>query len=147
VSCQVKVRVGNPVFEEVRIAFTLKLASGYTDFKFYSEQLKEEITQFLTPWAFTNNVDIEFGGKIYKSSLINFIEERTYVDFITEVTLFHRPGDKAPETEVPEEATASTARSILVSAPASKHIITPFNEIIAESPEECTPPAIVNAES
>jgi len=28
--------------------------------------------------------DVKFGQKIYSSSIINFIEERTYVDFITD---------------------------------------------------------------
>jgi hypothetical protein len=117
--------VRNPQFEEVKIAFKLKLAAGFTDFTFYAAQLRDEITQFLTPWAFSTNADIEFGGKIYKSSLIDFIEERSYVDYITDVNLFHKPGDTAPLIDNLEEVTASTARSILVSVPASKHEIIP----------------------
>ena len=125
ISSQVSITVRNPQFEEVKIAFKLKLAAGFTDFTFYATKLKEEITQFLTPWAYSSNVDIEFGGKIYKSSLIDFIEERSYVDYITEVNLMHRPGDTAPLVDNLEEVMASTGRSILVSAPASKHEIIP----------------------
>jgi hypothetical protein len=126
ISCHVNVCVRNPQFEEVRLNFLLKLRQGYDDFTFYSKQLKDEITAFLTPWAYNSETDIQFGGKIYKSSLINFIEERIYVDFITNVEMYHRIEENGAESQNAEEIIASTARSILVSAPASKHIICPF---------------------
>jgi hypothetical protein len=85
--------------------------------------LKEEITQFLSPWAFGNSSTIDFGGKIYKSVLINFIEERYYVDFITDVFMYVTVDETSGESTDMDEITASTARSILVSTPASKHAI------------------------
>lgn len=121
VSCHVKVYARQPQFEEVRMSFKLRLMNGFDDFTFYSNKLKEEITQYLTPWAYSNAADIQFGGKIYKSSLINFIEERVYVDFITDVKLFLKTSESAPESSDAEEVVASTARSILVSAVATKH--------------------------
>jgi hypothetical protein len=138
-SCHVRLRAKNPRFEEVWVSFKLKLVKGYDDFTFYANKLAEEITQFLTPWAYGGNTDIQFGGKILKSDIINFIEERPYVDFITEVKMYHstNPDNESTDncsdasSQLPgasgdlEEVEASTARSILVSVPASKHIIDP----------------------
>lgn len=123
ISCFVNLRACQPQFEEVRLEFSLKLFDQYKDFTFYSDKLKEEITQFLSPWAFGNTSAIDFGGKIYKSVLINFIEERYYVDFITDVFLYVKVDDTTAESLDMDEISASTARSILVSAPASKHVI------------------------
>jgi hypothetical protein len=127
ISCHVKLGVRNPQFEEVRLQFDLKLMKGFDDFTFYKERLQQEITQFLTPWAFATDASISFGGKIYKSVLIDFIEERPYVDFITNVQMFHRIKENGTESGDLDEIVASTARSILVSAQASKHVI---NEIV-----------------
>ena len=123
ISCFVNLRACQPQFEEVRLEFSLKLFDQYKDFTFYSDKLKEEITQFLSPWAYGNTSAIDFGGKIYKSVLINFIEERYYVDFITDVFLYVKVDDTTAESLDMDEISASTARSILVSAPASKHVI------------------------
>jgi hypothetical protein len=133
ISCFVNLRACQPQFEEVRIEFSLKLYEEYKDFTFYANQLKEEITQFLSPWAFGSNSKIDFGGKVYKSVLINFIEERYYVDFITDVFLYVKVDETTDESGNLDEISASTARSILVSAPASKHTI---HEITLEEIEE-----------
>jgi hypothetical protein len=89
--------------------------------------LQEEITQFLSPWAYENKSFIDFGGNVYKSVLINFIEERYYVDFITDVKMKVIVGEIPTASDDMDEIVASTARSILVSVPASQHVI---NEII-----------------
>ena len=151
ISCHVKLRVKNPRFEEIWLSFELKLLKGFDDFSFYSKQLSEEITQYLTPWAFSNGADIQFGGKIRKSTLIDFIEERPYVDFITNVKMYH---DTNPDHEdagdcdekinqAPgiagnlEVVEASTARSILVSTPSSKHVITEIKSSDIGDKSEC----------
>lgn len=126
ISCHVQLEVANPQFEEVRLSFKMKLAEGFTDFTYYSKKLQEEIVSFLTPWAYNNEAEVQFGGKMYKSSLINFIEERPYVAYITEIKMFHKINEATLEGADLEEAEASTARSILVSAQASKHIIEPI---------------------
>lgn len=136
-SCFVNLKACQPQFEEVRLEFSLKLYDQYKDFNFYAEKLKEEITQFLSPWAFGGTNTIDFGGKVYKSVLINFIEERYYVDYITDVFMYVKVDDITPESADMDEITASTARSILVSAPASKHVIHPIDENEENVQEEC----------
>lgn len=137
ISCHVNLRVRNPHFEEVRLKFKLKLLKGYDDFTYYYKQLQQEITQFLTPWAYSGDADISFGGKIYKSVLIDFIEERPYVDFITDVEMYHRPNELGAETDDLDEIVASTARSILVSAQASRHEIEEITIEELEAAAEC----------
>lgn len=125
----VRLHVINPQFEEVQFEFTVNFMPNH-DATVYSNQLSMDIEQFLTPWAFDNNSDIEFGGTIEKSVVLNFIEERDYVDYITCFKMNHiirRDGttilEMLPDIET---AVASTARSILVSYNdgVTRHIIT-----------------------
>ncbi len=137
ISCHVQLEVANPQFEEVRLSFAMKLAEGFTDFTYYREKLQNEIVSFLTPWAYNDQVEVQFGGKIYKSSLINFIEERQYVEYITDVEMFHKISDAIPESANLEEVEASTAKSILVSAQAKKHTITEITEADEAAVSDC----------
>ena len=123
--------VCNPVFEEVLLDFGLRLRAGYDDFAWYEGLLRTEIARHLAPWAFAGPSDdparapdVQFGGRVTKSSLIHFIEERPYVDHVVDVILRQRiegivGGDL-------EEAVASTARSVLTSAPPSQHLVRPI---------------------
>lgn len=139
ISCHVKLHVRHPQFEEVRLDFKLQLFAGL-EFNFYRELLQQEITAFLTPWAYGNADNVTFGGRVHKSVLINFIEERSYVDYITDVKMYHRTGEspsvEGGDTDLIE---ASTGRSILVSAPKNKHAIAEIAEAPAPAvTEDCT---------
>lgn len=79
----VHVHARNPVYEQVLVFFRVQFYKGYEK-GFYMKKLNDEIVHFLTPWAFDEDTDVKFGQKIYASSIINFIEERDYVDFITD---------------------------------------------------------------
>jgi hypothetical protein len=125
------------LFEEVKLTFKLRLAKGFDDFTVYRTKLQEEITAFLSPWAYGNG-DLNFGGIIYKSVLINFIEERPYVDFITDVELSHYDADKTLLQPDADEVIASTAKSILVSVPASQHAITEADATLTPEQYECS---------
>lgn len=141
VSCFVTVKARQPQFEEVRLSFGLKLHEAYKDFTFYSNMLKEAVTNYLTPWANNAGNDIQFGGNIYKSSLINFIEEQCYVDYIKNVQMFVTVIDpytnNITESKDVEEVVASTTRSILISVPAVKHAISEIKETNSTTGIEC----------
>jgi hypothetical protein len=79
----VKVHARNPVYEQVIVFFRVKFLSG-VDKGYYLKKLNDEIVQYLTPWAFDQTIEADFGQKIYASAVINFIEQRPYVDFITD---------------------------------------------------------------
>ena len=84
--------------------------------------MKQAIARFLSPWAFAGGGMPSFGGKIYKSVLVNFVEEQPYVDYVTDVQLFHDVCGKQGTIDL-DEVEGSRAVSILVSVPASKHEI------------------------
>lgn len=117
ISCWVNLHVKNPLFEEVQLSFNVRFYEGF-DKNLYQRILNEDLIKYLSPWAFDEEVDVAFGGKWHLSSFIDFIDERAYVDFITEVKMYHYSDENSsgPGIET-EEASATTARSILVSHP------------------------------
>lgn len=121
-SCFATVQVRNPQFEEVRVSFSVALYPG-KDESASKTALLQAITQFLSPWAFTLQGAPSFGGKVYKSVLINFVEDQDCVDYVTDFQLFHDLPHQPPSTEDLDEVEASRAVSILVSTPAKAHVI------------------------
>jgi len=130
-SCFARLHVKNPRFEPVRTKFQVRFFPGF-DETYYTNLLRQEITRFLSPWAFPGGGNPSFGGKIYKSTLINFIEERPYVDYVTDFKLFHHIIDfdgKDRRGIDRNEVEASTAISILVSVPADANPVKETHEI------------------
>ncbi len=95
----VQIRARNPVYEQVLTFFRVKFISG-TDKGYYLKKLNQELVEFLTPWAFDENAEVKFGQKIYASAIVNFIEERPYVDFITDFLLFVCRDECCPSTSL-----------------------------------------------
>ena len=117
---QVNVTVKNPAYQRIQLEFKVKFHKGY-EFNFYSEKLKEQIKQFLSPWAYSEGRDITFGGKIYKSVLLNFVEEVEYVDFVEDFYLYSFSKSSLKSKDL-SEVQPESPDTILVSAPT--HIIT-----------------------
>lgn len=121
----VSLHVENPVFETISTEFSVRFRQG-VDEAFYITQLQQELVKFLSPWAFEEGMDIAFGDRIHKSSLIDFVEERLYVDYVTEFRMYHTDGNGKTSDDL-DQATASLPLSIIVSAEASGHAITPIS--------------------
>lgn len=117
----VELTVENPQFEQVQVECVVELHVGY-DETLYKKQLQEDITRFLSPWAFDEESPIDFGGSIHESVILDFIEERKYVNYLRDLVVKQIIGDAKPV--VVHEAVASTGRSILVSVPRENHVIT-----------------------
>lgn len=117
----VRLEVQNPKFEEVQVDFKVKFMPGIGDIAFYIDDLNKAVIGFLTPWSSPGGGEITFGGKLWKSSIIDFVEELPQVDYVTDFRLYHKVDIAAPAggwTPVDVELIeATTARSILVSAP------------------------------
>jgi hypothetical protein len=133
----VKVKVCNPQFEEVQFEFNVKFRDGF-DPTFFKDHLNDEIEQFLTPWAYGNPQAIAFGNTIEKSVVLNFIEERYYVDFVTcfkmsQIIALDTGVKTIPNIDV---AIPSTARSILVSYSNAEHTVRHLISSIS-SPVNC----------
>ena len=139
-SCFTKLHVRNPQFERVRVQCRVRLQVG-ADETFYEKKLQSDITRFLSPWAFAGGGSPSFGGKIYKSALINFVEEQPYVDYVTDFKLFHDIPN-SPGTSDKNEIEGSRAVSLLVSAPASQHhihVLKPGTQDIPAEHCQCEP--------
>jgi hypothetical protein len=111
----VHLQVTNPVYEPLRLGFTVKLRPWVSDPAIGIARLKQEINAFLSPWAFEGGQgqDIVFGGAIHRSTLLHFVERRPSVDYVVDFRVSHLGGD-APSDE--ERLVARSSRSILVSA-------------------------------
>ena len=119
----VGVQVVNPAYERVRLRFQVEFGSSYP-FATYRKQLQQDLTAYLSPWAFDSSAEIPFGGTLTKSTVLTFIERRPYVDFVTELTMQHLTGAPGPPKPDNETITASDARAVLVSC--SNHDILAF---------------------
>lgn len=107
-SLHVETTVVNPDYEEVRVSLKVKFYPQF-DEALYIDKLNEDITRFLSPWAFSERERINFDGKLYLSVLIDYVEELPYVDYLQDVKLFQN--DVATTTAEP-----SSPRAILASA-------------------------------
>ncbi|MGL5892602.1 MAG: baseplate J/gp47 family protein, partial [Bacteroidia bacterium] len=113
----VDIKVINPKYEEIFVKFKVYFGKQWSSDKgYYKNQLNEDIKKFLSPWAYEEGSDIRFGGKLHASFILNFIEEREYVDYVTDFVLFKLDDNGVPGLPL-EEISASEVYSILVSAP------------------------------
>ncbi len=77
-----------PVFERLRVEANVVFEAG-RDPGYYSGVLNDDLRRFLSPWAYQEGEDIQFGARIYRSDILAFVEGRDYVDHITDLKLYH----------------------------------------------------------
>lgn len=111
---QVRVQVKNPLYQSIRLDFKVRFLPGY-EFNFYRDQVNQELVRFLSPWAFDATRPISFGGKVYRSVLLDFVEKLAPVDFVTDFRMYSGTGADGRPRDV-EEVQAETPDAILVSA-------------------------------
>ncbi len=80
------IKVFNPVFLQVKVQMAVKFREGY-DPGYYTRQLEQDLKHFLSPWAYEGDSNITLGGKMYASSLVNFIMKKPYIAFLGRVGL------------------------------------------------------------
>ena len=114
-SLHVEAEVKNPDYEAVKVSLGVRFHKGL-DVNFYKKQLQEDITKFLSPWAFDATQNIAFGTALHSSVVIDYIEELEYVDYLENLKL--QRGDEEPEISI----SPSKPGAILVSA--TEHTIT-----------------------
>lgn len=118
-SPQVAVHVRNPDYRAIRLDFKVRFHAGLP-FEHTRLQLHAALVEALSPWAFDTTRQLDFGGRIYRSVLLDFVEELPYVDFVTDFRLgFAGPGDLLLDDAA--EIVADRPDVILVSA--ARHLI------------------------
>jgi hypothetical protein len=140
-----RLHLSNPIYEEVQVAFKVRFAPDVSAIEFSRRKLNEEINQFLSPWAYEEGAEISFGGKMYKSSILNFVEQRSYVDFVTDFEMRRLDLPGTPQAATSDEdldaVEASTPRSILV--PALTHDIRPLAGPMCTMVRACSPEKVI----
>lgn len=135
----VNLYVSNPVYEEIQLRFNVKFHNGF-DNGFYQNLLESEIKMFLAPWAY-NTADVSFGGTIHSSVVLNFIEEREYVNYVTVFKMDQLTSDQ--NFFDVQEAKATTPASILTSS--ASHQITVLETDATVPERENTVGALLNS--
>jgi hypothetical protein len=69
---------------------------------FYIKELQKDLDRFLAPWAFGEKDKIDFGGVVYKSVILKYIESLEYVDYVTDFLLLRKKETVIPESVAPQ---------------------------------------------
>ncbi|MFM9946769.1 MAG: baseplate J/gp47 family protein [Saprospiraceae bacterium] len=109
-------QVLNPRYEFIHTKFSVRFFPGKDD-AYYQQTLETELKDFLSPWRSDPPAEIQFGGEVYRSSLIRFIELREYVDYVTDFEMLTGPSGNV------NRITAQTARSVLAAGVATIQVI------------------------
>ena len=64
--------VVNPKYKKIRVNFYVRFKPDATGIEFHILKLKEAIVRYLSPWAYDDGAEINFGGKVFKSSILDF---------------------------------------------------------------------------
>ncbi|MDD3353010.1 hypothetical protein [Zoogloea sp.] len=107
-----RLRVTNPLYQPVIADFRVALKPGYA-FNHYREHLNQALVQVLSPWAFDARQPLDFGGRVIRSALVDFIERLPWVDYVTDFRL------SLAEAGAPDSAELGPDRpdALLVSVP------------------------------
>jgi hypothetical protein len=128
-SMHVNLFVMNPNYEEVKIQVGAKFYPGL-DENNYRKQLGEDLIRFLSPWAYETKAEVTFGISFTRSTLIHYIEQLDYVDYIDGLKIY-----KNDELQG-NHCSPSNPKSILVSA--KEHEVLPVGQKCGEGVENTT---------
>jgi hypothetical protein len=113
-----QLQVLNTQWDEVQITAQVVLAKGVIDLVYFREQLNQDLKKFIAPWAFETTGSIAAPQKIYLATLVDYIDELSYVHHIKVLTVLKNG------IEVQNEIVASTPIHLITTAP--DHAITVF---------------------
>lgn len=83
-----RIKTSNPRYEKVHAGMRVVLRRG-RDENYFREQLIKELILFFSPWVEGEVDQLVFGRSITLSSVLQFIENREYVDYVLELQLRH----------------------------------------------------------
>ena len=130
-----RIEVGHPVFPRVRVRLGVRFRPG-GDEAYDRRRLGDHLNRYLAPWAFDEGADIAIGQRIDATSIVAFVDQLAFVDFVGGCRLFisndngqtfHIGADDGSSVEAPRED------GIL--APAARHEIDVIGDDLFE-PEQ-----------
>ena len=107
--------VKNPRYVQLKVRFAVRFREGYNP-GYYLQVLNNEVRAYLAPWAYDQSAEIVFGGKINANLIVNFVEERYYVDYLAGIRLFTIHEGTVAEVQPDQPVIAQAPDVILVSA-------------------------------
>ena len=107
--------VKNPRYVQLKVRFAVRFREGYNP-GYYLQVLNNELRAYLAPWAYDQSAEIVFGGRINANLIVNFVEERYYVDYLAGIRLFTIHEGKVAEVQPDQPVIAEAPDVILVSA-------------------------------
>jgi hypothetical protein len=107
-------QVLNPLYEQLKVKTCVRFHDGL-DVAFYKYQLNNDLKAFLSPWAFDENKEISFGRVYHRSAILNFIEERSYVDVVLGFDVAHYKDGTIQTQRDKDWIVPTTSRSVLTS--------------------------------
>ena len=110
----VKFKVENPKYETIKVSCKIKVKQCF-DKNFCRNQLLTDLNHFLSPWLTGDTTKINFGGRLHVSQVIYFIEQLSYIDYVTNVTIEHRDESGVLNIAEPSFAVTTTSKSVLTS--------------------------------
>jgi hypothetical protein len=109
----VRCKVMNPRYEKVDFCLKVKLYQG-KDESYYKERLKQDLREFLAPWAIGVYDKLSFGQCINQSDLVQFMEGLDYLDYIIELKMRHEDDDNYLKPVEQYKVCPISPRSILI---------------------------------
>ncbi|MEN0047013.1 MAG: baseplate J/gp47 family protein [Bacteroidota bacterium] len=118
--CEESIQVVNPIYELVKVKCCVRFRPGFSP-AFYKTQLNTDLHGFLAPWTLNfETAELMFSGELHTSTILHFIEERPYVDVVSNFEVYHYTIDlqtgepkNPPTLTTTELIRTKTARSIL----------------------------------
>jgi hypothetical protein len=109
----VRLQIMNPRYEKVNFCLKVKLYPG-KDESFYKEKLKQDLKEFLAPWAIGQYDKLTFGQCINQSDIVGFLETLGYLDYVIELRMQHEEQDSDIRLSVKKQICPISPRSILI---------------------------------
>jgi hypothetical protein len=104
----VRLKVMNPRYEKINFCLSVVLVKG-KDSVYYRERLKQDLREFLAPWAVGQYDKLTFGECVNRSDIIRFLETREYIDYITRLQM-----SGEADNQLADEICPVSPRSILI---------------------------------
>lgn len=136
----VNIEVRNPEYEKIKISCSVAFTEGNNNGQTL-KRLNKDIKSFTCPWLFGEEAELELGGSITKDNLLDFIEKRPYVAFVTKfsvvqvtkLTELYNTEDTAVSKDIAPVIYASKPWAVIV--PIDKHQISVIENYNYQAPE------------
>lgn len=129
----VRFRAMNPRYEKINFCLRVRLMKG-KDENYFREKIKQDIKEFMAPWAVGVYDKLTFGQCVYRSDIIGLLEKSGYVDFIAD---FQMGKENTKPDNNALKVCPATPRSILIAGDIEVCIEKPGCETWSKTYTQC----------